>query len=44
MMTNECYEKEFVKSDILKDVKKEITNNLCCACDDYENCDYENRD
>lgn len=34
-----------VKSAILEDIQKRIqVQGNTCGCDDYDNCDYENRD
>jgi len=32
-----------VQSAILDYVQKEVIESRRCSCDDYENCDYENR-
>jgi hypothetical protein len=32
----------FVKSAILSDIQKEVTEMRLCTCDDYEVCAYEN--
>lgn len=43
-MLNEIQTEELIRSAILEDVKREVVESCRCACDDYENCDYENRD
>ncbi|MHA1305279.1 MAG: hypothetical protein ACTSPI_16395 [Candidatus Heimdallarchaeaceae archaeon] len=43
-MLNKEQTEGLVQSAILRDVKKEVVDSCRCPCDDYENCDYENRD
>ena len=41
-MKENAERKDFVKSEIMDDIKKEISETRLCNCDDYEVCAYEN--